>query len=834
MSNNPGTSQFTLGLAAFNSSMPNTSPFWQYTNPKDLTDRWNASLPYQLIVLREVDNKLLGYVGEEGMSNVSYIKEPFWTFTLPFPPESLSIQSPYAIVTTSTMGGIVEEHNGQVFKNITFSGTTGLYPLKGITESAFGTLAPSFQSIGGLYGGTASNTLSAPYTPKFIPKNLILPDVINPDFTGKWTTGFYQCKVLEQFLENYVQAKKSSENNDLRLAFAIWKDQAFYLCTPVQFVINRNAGSPLEYNYTLTLKAWKRINSIVGVNLGTVYDTTRRASEITSLAATSISNITQSLQAIKNNLEETTRKYMLDDLSNAQAINDVLNYAKQTLIKAKMDSGRSVSAGDLSSGAVKGMQKEVFQYIGSDKTTFDNTVKYINTNNTGSEANEKLKLLDTMKNTKNLSNLETLKNVFDPVKCPYMYSNVSISSLSLSPYQLKNINAEIANAQTLTKSDYIKFKKQVKDYSDYVAYCLGIGDVTYTETYNLPTFTQQREPIDQDYELLNTLSNLLDVYSALIINSQSSLQNSALNNTLDYVAGMASASGIAFTKPVSKRAVPWIYGYTLEKFANLYLKDPDRALEIITLNGLVEPYIDEDGFYLTLLANGSGNVVSVNDSSDLYVGQQVSIGSTGYVTSLRRITKLNKVDDNLTLVTLNGEDDLDNYKLSESAYIYSHLPNTVNCSMMIYIPSNTPSSGLFNDTINIPGIDTYDPVLRITGFDLLLNETNDLIVTSDGDNKWVVGYQNVIQTLRLMVSTPLGSLLRHPGYGFGVEIGTSVADFDIKNYYSSISNTILSDPMFASVPSIIAQLNGPVLKTKVAVKLKDYDNLIPVTLDIPV
>ena len=55
---------------------------------------------------------------------------------------------------------------------------------------------------------------------------------------------------------------------------------------------------------------------------------------------------------------------------------------------------------------------------------------------------------------------------------------------------------------------------------------------------------------------------------------------------IEAVAGLARASGIAFTVPTSKFAVPFPYGMTLEMLAAQYLGSRDRWMEIAALNGL--------------------------------------------------------------------------------------------------------------------------------------------------------------------------------------------------------------------------------------------------------
>jgi hypothetical protein len=218
--------------------------------------RWNQSFPYQLLIVEAQEGGTYRTTGR--------------SFTLPIAPESLSVSTPFAINTSVTLGGIVEEHNATPIKTIQASGTTGVLPLRGVSDqlqlNQLGVLSTA------IFAGTITNAtrignaavnMVGDFNQNLnsnIKKNLVDNksfDNNTPDEIGK-TSGYYQFKLLEQFLENYAEIKKSSPNK-FRLAFCMWKDKHVYLVTPQAFNLERRSGMPLEYQYTLQFKAWRRI-----------------------------------------------------------------------------------------------------------------------------------------------------------------------------------------------------------------------------------------------------------------------------------------------------------------------------------------------------------------------------------------------------------------------------------------------------------------------------------------------------------------------------------------------------------------------------------------------
>jgi hypothetical protein len=129
--------------AKANANLDADDSAWVFVGDDIDGTRWNKVYPYQLIIVEKTAS---------GYANTGKV------FTLPIPPTDMQISTPFAITTSVTLGGIVEEHNGAPLRQIQFSGTTGVVPLKGSGEIL--SQANIFQ---GVFAGTlnaAANVVS--------------------------------------------------------------------------------------------------------------------------------------------------------------------------------------------------------------------------------------------------------------------------------------------------------------------------------------------------------------------------------------------------------------------------------------------------------------------------------------------------------------------------------------------------------------------------------------------------------------------------------------------------------------------------------------------------
>jgi hypothetical protein len=224
--------------ATTNSILPNIDPMWSFASIDG--SRWNEAWPYQLVTFT--------------VTNGNY--SPLNTFTLPMAPQQESVGMAFAMVPTATIGGVVEQNNGAPFRDISLSGTTGvqvLLPGPSVLATALNIGSTIIAgSVGLLVNTSIGGSVNAS-------ANVISNSDSEPGGSLEKSSGYYQFMLLQQYLEAYAAAKKTSAGNNLRLGLAIWKNQEVFLVTPQSLTRRREAGKPFEYMYTLQLRAWRRI-----------------------------------------------------------------------------------------------------------------------------------------------------------------------------------------------------------------------------------------------------------------------------------------------------------------------------------------------------------------------------------------------------------------------------------------------------------------------------------------------------------------------------------------------------------------------------------------------
>lgn len=796
-----------LGVENFNAPQLAVSrdAFFNARFEIDIT-RWNKLYPYQLVIVKAHDDG-------------TFTPTPS-RFTLPMTPQDLSITTPFAITTTVTSSGVAEEHNGTKVKLINLSGSLGSAPLRG--TAPIKNLGPGVMDT--IFGGTIDKfarlkdssiaLFKGDELQKYKNQMVVSSDVKYADQSQ--TTGYSQYLLLKQFLEGYASLKTTADGSPYRLAFCIWKENTVYLVTPLSYALKRTVSSPGEYSYDLQFKAWRQVEL-----------TLQSASDVGGIIKASPKTLGDALKKIQQ-----ARQVIYDTRATIMGfrgdIDRVFNAIREVVLGAKEALGAVEMLVDLPATLIQDFKDQIIRQFhdrSSDPTLLGDRaakeylqVMGVNGTITGGGLGTKTFALDSNPITKFF---ERPDDHYD------LFASVDVDRLDLPSNERDKVEAERARVNAFTRSDYEERRDLLTaflvDYSNFV----GAGDDTFNQVYGTTATPTVRTPTDDDFQVIFSLNEIVSEMDKLIALKGDG--ESELVKAIDYVAGLASGAGVAFQKPVSKFAVPFPYDTTLERLSDMYLGSPDRWHEIAVLNGLREPYIDEVGFDRPLLANGSGNEIVVADASNLYIDQPVWLQASSTVISKRHIVNIVRNLSSTTIV-LDGDPDLSRYTITNAAKLHAYLPETINSQMMVYIPSDLEPLDKELSDLAIPGVDKFDRLLDVAGTDLLLTSNNDIIITPDGDSRIAYGLNNLVQRVRIVLSTPRGSLLRHPGFGLPLTVGQSLADMSASDL-ADISKTLFADdPAFNAVNTISVVNQGPAVSIALGLDVVGQEQPISVAI----
>jgi hypothetical protein len=805
-------------------------------------DRWDKLFPYRLMVVDvSKGNKVVNgastssiKIQNAGNSSAIINFEPLnkqWIFTLPITPQQLSITDQYAINTSATLRGVLEEHGGLKFKMINASGSMGIWPYRqnltsppstpSVVQSVFGGTIEAFNNLKDqakrvISAATSNHPAGQPTSKR--PENVNL---------GPKSTGLYLALSLQQFLEQYAEAKTRPENAGWRLVFDIPKQSQSLIVTPLQFNWTQSVNSPNEIKYTFQLKAWRRISlkqkisdppKLTAVGPGILNRVLNTVSEARRLTSSTIDLI----RAVRSDVTAP------------------LNALRQTSLFVKDLAGVAITASDLPYQ----IQRDYSSAIKDSLNNLRDSIDLLNSSKNVRDAMEAISkstatvegltlasvASGTLGNTlKTSQTIDPANNVFkQPERNFTLMDQVPINNLSLDNSQQDTISAILEDARLTTVDDLKQYRSIIQELALQLSNNFGSGNAFYNQIYGRPAPSVRSTPITLDeYELLKALYEVLQSYD--ILTATTDIDDSNRQSNMDYVAGLADDSGIAFTIPNSKILVPVPFGLTVEGIAQRYLGDSSRWLEIVTLNNLRDPYIDENGFTKDLLSNAIGRQITIGDIENLYLGQRVILRSSTQKPSYRKILGIDRLSDTSFLITLDGEPNLDNFITLDKAYLQAYLPGTTNSQQKIFIPSDLPVPD--EPSIIVPSSTAGDPLTGMSKVDWLLTDSGDIAVNSYGDFRLSSGMTNLIQAIKIKLSTLKGTFLLHPDFGLSIRPGLMNSETNAQEIYDTITRLVEEDPRFERLENLKIEISGPSLFISMVLVISGQTGVFPLTFE---
>lgn len=854
----PGVNSFAISSRPWAETQADNSgvasPFFHYLTPNP--NLWDKLVPYRLLVWDSINSKVVGgdtppLINIQPLGNGTLAFTPLntaWVFNLPITPQQLSITDAYSINTSATLRGILEEHSGVRFKNISIQGTFGVWPGResiavqpgtpSILQSIFGGTLAAVENVASQFTSIINNITTGSNAAK--PKNL-RPDNTNPteaitnesDPESKgFGTGYYQTLMLTQFLEQYAEAKRNPDNAGWRLVFDIPKQNQSFVVTPVGFTWNENVNRPMEINYNLQLKAWRRIRLGDKISLN--------ALDVTPLTPGILQQILNTIQAAQN-----TAAAAVNLIGAVRSdVDNILNIIRQTGLLVKGIAGVAIAASDLPSQLVGDAQSTISTFLSTidpnnlfgtaatDQTTLTALSQITVLNNINEGAPRTAVAIGQLgSSAANSATLNPSNAVFaNPLQYPLLLSQAPVNSLTLNSSQQNALQNEIDTVNEFTVSDLKNMRGTILTLCTQLSNSFGAGNAYYDTLFNQPPPVARTEPMTLDeYDILQSFYALLEAYDLLTSTNQ--LDNDQILNNLEYVSALAATSNIKFSISNSKIQVPVPFGLTIEQIAMRYLGDPQRWLEIVTLNELREPYIDENGFQYPLLSNADGRNIVVGNNDDLFIGQTIYLNSTTQAATARTILDIVNLSQTSFLLTLDGLANLDVFKKSDQAYMQGYLPGTTNSQQVIWVPSDIPAP--IDNQINIPSSVANVDLVGLSKVDWLIDQYGDLAVTNVGDFRLAAGITNLIQALTIKFSTQVGTSLLDPDFGLSVKPGSMVSDTSATDIYNEITGMITADPRFSGVSGLQVTLTPPNVGISLGVQLAGIQGVFPISFQLP-
>ena len=770
------------------------------TQDADLIGRF----PYLFYVLQATKNP-----SGENKDTYSVVS----AYRLPINPQDLQITTPFAIKTTVTNRGILEEHNGAPLKSISLSGTTGSRFNRAVSIGKQNNISNAITNgTLGIFQSTAEAISD------FVDGNKSLFDINSDGSTsdkdGIKSTGYYQYHLLKMFLEAYAEIKKNPGGAQYRLAFAMPKDKTTYLVTPNVFVSKRSVASPMEYNYSISMTAWATVD--IGNKQGADNTQLELTKTNPSLIKDALNAISEARKKIKkfSNIVSTARSDI--EANVLGPINNVILTYKELVSAAYQVADFPQSVKETFAGSViSSWSRFQSQFALEDRNKISSIIQQQSGVATYVQ-------LPNEPNTYESAPIFTYKTN----AIVSFIEDINVNLLSLHTSQI------VAMQNAIDRSKLVN----ANDINAVISLLNSIHD-------DAEKLIQDLDPQNEEWDLLYSLKEAIQQNQRLLASSDFYRSSSEDSNSLsDYYNATTSmgfwsrasdAGDNDFTIPKGKFSVQMTHGTSLEQLALNYLGNVNRWGEIAALNGLQYPYVDEEGFTRNLIIPGDNQIILLNDVTNLMINQVVYLMSNTQPSIKVRIKSIKKNNDQEYSLNLDTPIDLNIYKTLDNAKIRAYLPYTVNHLSDIYIPTEQTSSDYsLDEIVPVNFLENNPALIKFSKIDLALTAENDLAIGQDGFFNLSYGKGNLLQAARLKLQTPEGSLPLHPNYGLGAQIGENLNDIDFSNFINKIRNNFKQDPRFLDPSSIDLRVIDGAFKLDITAKLSNMQGILPINMPL--
>lgn len=483
-------------------------------------------------------------------------------YFLDIPPQAITQKEIFANNITATRKGIIVETEGVVFKDIIIQGTTGVFPGQ---------------------RGSATNP-----TPNF--KDFTKPPQpargVDPS-SGKskapnvqTLSGYEEFLRLRQYFLKYA-ADKVRLDGDLFLIFINEKDNQTLIVEPLEFTMERSSRSPMTYNYKIILKAIGNLNAVF------------EGPGATAKERGGIIGFLEDVGNVAANVQATIQTGRAVVNASARLVQQISEAADQTFNGTLRQI--EFATGDIADGLATVFSLPEILLRNATDTVLD--IKE-NINEIGTT------IYDAFGTSTDGFKVSTAGTTVSTTSKLEASSSEGRASQSADFVNQRAIADRIENDSrvSIPRSFIENAKEEVTEIANNLTDFVGLGDSSFDEIKGR-VVTNPPDPlkVPNDDEIL-LLGSLQEITNGL--NLTLSSNNMFASDAEDEFEASAAIfenedipedRQIKITRPEFVKEITIMRGDTLERIAQREYNDPLRWLDLVVLNKLKPPYIDEAG-----------------------------------------------------------------------------------------------------------------------------------------------------------------------------------------------------------------------------------------------
>jgi hypothetical protein len=429
-----------------------------------------------------------------------------------------------------------------------------------------------------------------------------------------------------------------------------------------------------------------------------------------------------------------------------------------------------------------------------------------------------------------------------------IFDTTLINNIRLSFEEQQIIDNKIRITKSYTRGNFLLIRSQLEKERDEISDKVNTSDADYNRVFQRSSQAGRVQIKNKDLNKMFELQEAIKSVNYILANSFS-LESSTID---PFALARANANNpdIDIKTYSSGFLIKLNYGEDLQSLAKRTLGNPDNWIDIAITNGLKAPYIDEVGQKLQLISNANGNQINIAEFDidnafnidKFFIGQVILLQSIVQTfPEQRSVLNITQVPiSGEIILELDGEADLNRYKLIDSASIRIYKPNTVNSSFLVMIPSLSE----VDDTTKsdtpwfLQGAVAEDKIQKV---DLAFDEKGELNFGSTGDLQLSYGLTNAIQAIKLKLAIEAGELRRHPDFGLVAVQGLRNSDMaSIRSILTqSITAMIDADQRFANIKQldvtyadILDANTATSVSIALVVRLAGSGRLLPITFSV--